>query len=109
MPCPRELGFAIVEGGYTSVHEENWAMAAAYDDPSLGLQLLKVTCVDEIRTLRDRHHLCEHEAGQAATRKETSRLPSSSRRWNDPSRRGHPKPAEPTKLIREFGSGKHVG
>ena len=21
----------------------------------------------------------------------------------------HPKPAEPTKLIREFGSGKHVG
>ena len=49
-------------------------MAAAYDDPSLGLQLLKVTCVDEIRTLRDRHHLCEHEAGQAASRKETSRL-----------------------------------
>ena len=49
-------------------------MAAAYDDPSLGLQLLKVTCVDEIRTLRDRHHLCEHEAGQAAIRKETSRL-----------------------------------
>jgi hypothetical protein len=49
-------------------------MAAAYDNPSLGLQLLKVTCVDEIRTLRDRHHLCEHEAGQAATRKETSRL-----------------------------------
>ena len=28
-------------------------MAAAYDDPSLGLQLLKVTCVDEIRTLRE--------------------------------------------------------
>jgi hypothetical protein len=68
-PCPRELGFAIVEAGYTSVHEENWAMAAAYDDPSLSLQLLKVTYVDEIRTLRDRHHLCEHEAGQAATEK----------------------------------------
>ena len=49
-------------------------MAAAYDNPTLGLQLLKATCVDEIRTLRDRHQLCEHEAGQTASRKETSRL-----------------------------------
>ena len=49
-------------------------MAAAYDDPSLSLQLLKVTYVDEIRTLRDRHHLCEHEAGQAATEKKRGRL-----------------------------------